>query len=223
MADDGNGNGHVEGGTISVTGFLTYSGKGFASVRTEASTGEQPTPPSATSRALLRSGLPAVYQEGSFGMRFVEALEGVLDPVLAVLDALPAHFDPGLAPLDVLDLITAWLGIDYDESQPTQQLRKLVRNAAELGRRRGTRSGLEMALRLNFPDLPLRIEDKGEVSWSSDPNAPPADGTRSFVIYCDKAVGEERLAAIARLVEQIKPVGVSYRLRAKRPKSEAQS
>jgi phage tail-like protein len=215
------GNGRVEGGTVNVTGFLTYSGKGFASVRTAPSKGEQDAPPSASSRALLRTGLPAVYQESSFGMRFVEALEGVLDPILAVLDGLPAHFDPRLAPVDVLDLITAWLGVDYDESQPTEQLRVLVRNAAELGRRRGTRSGLEMALRLNFPELPLRIDDQGEVTWSTDPAAPAPPRSGSFVVYCDQPVEEARLAAIARLIEQVKPVGVSYRLRVKRPKAEA--
>ena len=51
----------------------------------------------------LRGGLPAVYQEGDFGMRFVGALEPMLDPIVALLDALPAHFDPDLAPRDVLD------------------------------------------------------------------------------------------------------------------------
>ena len=50
-------------------------------------------------------------------MRFVGALEELLDPIVAVLDALPAHFDPDHAPRDILDLLASWLGVDLDESQ----------------------------------------------------------------------------------------------------------
>ena len=51
-------------------------------------------------------------------MRFLAALEGVLDPIVAVLDTLPAHFDPELAPLDILDLAIEWLGLEHNEAQP---------------------------------------------------------------------------------------------------------
>jgi phage tail-like protein len=211
----------VEGGTVHVTGFLTYAGEGFASVRTALSTGEEPTPPAVSNRAYLRNGLPAIYRDerdGDFGMRYIGALENVLDPIVAIIDGMPAHFDPGLAPLDILDLITAWLGIEYDESLPVAQMRKLVQHAAELGRRRGTRLGLEMALELNFPDLPLRIEDQGSVTWSTDPTAAVDAKPPAFVVYCDVAIPEARQASIARLIEEVKPVHVHYRLRVKAPK-----
>jgi phage tail-like protein len=219
----------VEGATVQVTGFLTYAGQGFASVRTELSTGEEETPPAVSNRAYLRNGLPAIYRDerdGDFGMRFVGALENVLDPVVALIDGMPAHFDPGLAPLDILDLITAWLGLEYDESLPVLQMRKLVQHAAELGRRRGTRAGLELALSLNFPDLPLRIEDQGAVTWSTDPAAVADPKPPAFVVYCDTPIAEDRQAAIARLIEEVKPVHVHYRLRvkaAKKPKPPAES
>jgi phage tail-like protein len=221
MADTDEAEAVVEGGTVQVTGFLTYAGEGFASVRTELSTGEEPTPPTVSNRAYLRNGLPAIYRDdrdGDFGMRYVGALENVLDPIVALIDGLPAHFDPSLAPLDVLDLITAWLGIEYDESLPVAEMRKLVQHAAELGRRRGTRSGLEMALSLNFPDLPLRVEDQGGVTWSTDPAATGEAKPPSFVVYCDKAIPEDRQAAVARLIEEVKPVHVHYRLRVKAAK-----
>ena len=64
----------------------------------------------ASTRAYLRNGLPALYQDGDFGMRFVGALEELLDPIVAILDALPSHFDPNFAPPDILDLLAAWLG-----------------------------------------------------------------------------------------------------------------
>jgi phage tail-like protein len=223
MSGDGDGDGSgggpalIQGGTMYVSGVVSYAGPGFGAVRTVASTGEMPPPAVVSARRWMRDGLPGLYQDGDgdFAMRFVGALETVLDPLVAVLDALPAHFDPALAPVDILGLLTAWLGLEYDESQPTEQLRTLVRHAAELGRRRGTRAGLELALRLNFPDLPLRVEDAGAVTWSTDPVAAAGAQAPGFVVYCDAPIPDERQAAIARLIEAVKPVHVPYRLRVK--------
>src|SRR3954466_7374246 len=100
-------------------------------------------------------------------MRLVGALESVLDPIIAVLDALPEHFDPDYAPRDILNLLSAWLGVDLDESQPIAVQRDTIRRAAELGRRRGTKGGLELALSLAFPGVPLRVEDEGGVYFSA--------------------------------------------------------
>ena len=199
--------------------FKTFMGAGFGTMMVRLSAGPKTTPPVASSRAYLRSGLPAVYQESDFGMRFIGALEELLDPIVAVLDALPAHFDPDHAPRDILSLLAAWLGVDLDESQEIRHQREMVRRAADLGRKRGTVAGLELALGLAFPNVPLRIEDQGGVRWSLDQHpidAPPP----SFIVYCDKPVQEEVQAGIARCIEQHKPVGTSYRLRVKAPKKK---
>ena len=70
----------------------------------------------------------------------------------------------------------------------------MVRQAAELGRRRGTRAGLDLALSLAFPKLPLRVEDLGGVR-----TAPPEEGIEvppaTFIVYCDKPIAEEVQAA----------------------------
>ena len=96
-------------------------------------------------------------------MRLLSALEELLDPVVGLLDALPAHFSADLAPADVLELLTRWLGIELDESQPTAERRQIVRSAAELGRLRGTRRGLELTLSLAFPGVPFRVDEVGSV------------------------------------------------------------
>ena len=212
----GNGAGAANGDG---DGFKTFMGAGFGTMMVRLAAGPKPTPPVASSRAYLRGGLPAVYQESDFGMRFIGGLEELLDPIVAVLDALPAHFDPDFAPRDLLSLMAAWLGVDLDESQELRHQREMVRRAADLGRRRGTVSGLELALALQFPDVPLRVEDQGGVRWSLDQRpveAPPP----SFVVYCDKPVPEEVQAAIARCIEQHKPVGTAYRLRVRAPKKK---
>ena len=216
MADTPNGStaGNGDGGE-----FKTFMGAGFGTMMVRLSAGPKTTPPVASSRAYLRSGLPAVYQESDFGMRFIGGLEELLDPIVAVLDALPAHFDPDHAPRDILSLLAAWLGVDLDESQEIRHQREMVRRAADLGRKRGTVAGLELALGLAFPNVPLRIEDQGGVRWSLDQHpidAPPP----SFIVYCDKPVAEEVQAGIARCIEQHKPVGTQYRLRVKAPKKK---
>src|SRR5215211_265680 len=116
MADAGTQNGGDE--------YRTFQGAGFGTLMVRLASGPKETPAVASSRAYLRGGLPAVYQEGDFGMRFVGALEAVLDPIVAVIDALPAHFNPDHAPRDVLNLLAAWLGIEVDESQPIKERRR---------------------------------------------------------------------------------------------------
>jgi phage tail-like protein len=219
VAEPGNGTTANGDGTGE---FKTFMGAGFGTMLVQLSAGAKETPTVASSRAYLRSGLPAIYQESDFGMRFIGALEELLDPIVAVLDALPAHFDPDHAPRDILNLLSAWLGADIDESQDVKYQREMVRRAADLGRKRGTVSGLELALKLQFPDVPLRIEDQGGVKWSLDQQpveAPPP----SFVVYCDKPIAEQVQAAVARCIEQHKPVGTAYRLRVKAPKKKDSS
>ena len=208
---DGNGSGD---------GFQTFVGAGFGTLLIQHSGGSKETPEVASSRALLRNGLPEIYREEDFGMRFVTALERVLDPIVAVLDALPHHFDPDLAPRDVLSLMSAWLGVDLDESQPIATRRDTVRAAAELGRRRGTVSGLELALKLAFPKLPLRVEDEGGVVWSTDTSTTVENKPARFIVYCDKPIPEQTQAAVARCIEQHKPVHTTYRLRVKAAKKK---
>jgi phage tail-like protein len=201
--------------------YRTFAGAGFGTLMVRLASGPKETPPVASSRAYLRGSLPAVYQEGDFGMRFIGALETLLDPIVAVLDALPAHFSADHAPRDVLDLLSAWLGVDLDESQTPAQRRAMVRRAAELGRRRGTRAGLELSLSLAFPELPLRVEDPGGVR-----TAPPEEGgpvpPPSFIVYCDEPIAEEVQAAVARCIEQYKPVCTTYRLRVKAAKKKVE-
>jgi len=216
VAEPGNGTTANGDGTGE---FKTFMGAGFGTMLVQLAAGAKETPTVASSRAYLRSGLPAIYQESDFGMRFIGALEELLDPIVAVLDGLPAHFDPDHAPRDILNLLAAWLGADLDESQDMRHQREMVRRAADLGRKRGTVSGLELALSLSFPDVPLRIEDQGGVRWSLDQHpveAPPP----SFVVYCDKPIPEEVQAGVARCIEQHKPVGTAYRLRVKAPKKK---
>jgi phage tail-like protein len=221
---DGNGSGHNGGDATngSGNGHKTFGGAGFGTLMMQMASGPKGTPPVASSRAYLRNGLPSLYQDGDFGMRFVGALEELLDPIVAVLDGLEYHFDPNLAPPDILELLAAWLGVDLDETQDIRHQREMVRRSAELGRRRGTVKGLELALKLHFPETPMRVEDNGGVIWHGRPG-PAEKPSASFVVYCDVPVDETAQAAIARCIEQYKPVHSTYRLRVKAAKKKVES
>jgi phage tail-like protein len=195
-------------------GHPTFVGPGFGTLHPGVADGTPYSPAVVSRRGTLRHGLPGVYNDTDFTMRFIGALETVIDPIAAVLDALPAHFSPDHAPRPIIDLLSSWLGVEVDEEQELEARRDLVRHAAQLGRERGTVSGLELALRLSFPGIPMRVEDQGGVRWSLDGVPAPA-GSASFVVYVDEPIPEERQAAIARCIERQKPVETTYRLRVK--------
>ena len=173
-ADGPNGAGHNgDGDGTNGTGNGRFSGPGFGTLMIQMASGPKETPPVASSRAYLRNGLPALYQDGDFGMRFVGALEELLDPIVAVLDALPHHFDPNFAPPDILNLLAAWLGVDLDETQDISHQREMVLRSAELGRRRGTVKGMELALKLHFPEAAdaRRGQRRRDLARASGPGA----------------------------------------------------
>jgi phage tail-like protein len=228
-------------------GTGTFVGPGFGTVQLAGAAGASVGPPPVVSRrATMRRSLPSIYHDAEndpsiyhvkgdrrpFALRFVEALECVLDPIEAVLDTLPEHFSPDYATRPMIDMLAAWLGIEIDveldappdapverrQAAELQARREAVRMAAELGRRRGTVRGLELALRLSFPGVPMRVEDVGSVHWSKDGARAKAEPP-SFVVYVDTPIAEERKVAVARCIERHKPVQVSYRLRIKAPKA----
>jgi phage tail-like protein len=207
--------------------LVTFAGAGFGTIQIERVVGSEPAPAAVSGRRYLRDNLPGIYSDGDFGMRFIAALETLLDPLVSALDNLAEHFDPVYAPRDVLDLLTGWLGLEHDEARSGEERRRIVQMAPELMRRRGTKAGLELALDLAFPGVPLRVEDGGSVTWSLDEPEGESEAVEpaSFVVYCDVPLPEQRLAAVARLIEQAKPAHVGYRLRvrAARPRDEAGS
>jgi phage tail-like protein len=204
-------------------GQLATTKRGFntGKLRTRLSASE--APPVVSARGYLRKSMPAIYQDGDFGLRYLEALETLLDPIVGTLDVLNRYFHPTLAPRDVLDLLAAWLGLTVDESWADERLRDALSREGELSRRRGTKPGMQLALEIAFPKIPLRVEDGGGVTWSTKPESTTKAPPPSFIVYCDTPIPEQTQLAIARVIEQIKPVHVSYRLRVKAAKKPAAS
>src|SRR5687767_10941553 len=75
-------------------------------------------PSTVSVRRHLRNGVPDIYRRDAaslrddpppFAMRFLHALEEVLDPIVATLDSLEAHLDVDLAPEHALAGLATWL------------------------------------------------------------------------------------------------------------------
>jgi len=193
---------------------------------------QREAPPSASARAYLRNGMPAVYRqtwemvgngtsgdtggdiESPFVMRFLKALEEVLDPIVTFLDCMPAHLDPRLAPPEALHLIALWLGLPFEEHLPRERQQRLVENALEISRSRGTAKGLQLLLELMLGDLdpthdPLFVVKDG--GYCAVGSSPPADFARrpepgTFVVHWTRPISADDLATMKRVIEREKPV-----------------
>ena len=157
-------------------------------------------PPTASARRYLRDGVPVVYRENDFAMRFLHGLEEVLDPIVAFLDALPAHIDVTLAPPEFVTLVGEWLGVDPEGrwegllGRDEFRRRALVGRATVIARRRGTGASLQLVLDLLFPDLGLRVRDFGRSTFSAEPRDPPA-ADASFEVISTVEPARRRRAA----------------------------
>ena len=236
---------------------------------------QTPTAPrSASARAYLRNGMPAVYRVTwdmagvdasypskaslatgvdafdeedagyaqdvefaelnlTFAMRFLKALEEVLDPIVTLLDCLPAHLDPKLAPLNALHMMADWLGLPFEEHVPgdnllkeqvrhkrlQQRQQRLVENALEINRSRGTERGLRLLLELMFGEPDWREGDPGvftvvDGGYCAIGSAPPV-GERpepgTFVVQWTEHLDPDVVRAVKHLVEREKPMNARCR------------
>jgi phage tail-like protein len=173
-------------------------------------------PPSASARALLRRGLPAIYQESPdrFAMRFLEALERVLDPRVAVIDCRAAYLDRALAPENMVEEMARWLGLEPEEL-PAGRARAVLTHARKLRELRGTLEGLELALTCCFPRLHFRLEDGGGVGpegWPDHVSDRP-DAGAGLLVRVREILDRAQEAALERIIRRQLPVHVELVVR----------
>jgi len=159
----------------------------------------------------LGAGLPALYQEDSFAQRLTAALDEVLAPIFASLDALHAYLDPALAPDDFLDWLAGWVGVTLDETWPIERRRQLVADAAQLYRSRGTVAGLADQITI-YTGGEVRVEDNGSAAWSSTAGG-KIPGTAAPSLSVRVTVDDPNAVSLARLeavVATAKPAHVPH-------------
>lgn len=155
----------------------------------------------------LGTMLPSVYQtDDEFLMRFTSGLDDVLAPVVSTLDCLASYVDPRLAPVDFLDWLANWVGLETtfgDTDLP--RMRLAVAAAVRLYRLRGTPAGLRDHLELVTGGR-VEIVDSGGVVASTTPDTPlPGQDTPRLAIRVTgpvEASGPES-SGLAGLVEAV--------------------
>ena len=104
----------------------------------------------------LSNYLPSVYREddvsASFLDRFLSNLEGTFTSVEDKIAAVQVLFDVRSAPADALDWLAGWYGVALDPRWGERQRRLFIKHALHFFAYRGTRHGLELALRLVFDE-----------------------------------------------------------------------
>jgi phage tail-like protein len=86
--------------------------------------------------------LPAIYEDDDLMGRFLMLFESFWAPIEGQIDSLPFYLDPRTTPSEFLPWLASWLDLVLDERWPEQKRRQLIRSAASLYRKRGTRQGL---------------------------------------------------------------------------------
>jgi phage tail-like protein len=132
------------------------------------------------SAAVLAATLPVVYQSDPFTLQLCAALDRVLGPVFATLDALPAYLDPATTPPDMVSWLGSWVGLALDDAWPEERRRALVGAAARLHAQRGTRRGLEEAVRLATGSAP-DVAESGSAVFALDPRVDAPGNDRAFL------------------------------------------
>lgn len=118
-------------------------------------------------RSLYLNFLPNLYREADRDQsltkpateidligRFLKIFEQAFEPAVHSLDAMWANLDPLTAPEAMLPFLAHWVGWKIDPSWELAPQRRLIRQAVELYRWRGTRRGLRLYIH-TYTGLPL--------------------------------------------------------------------
>lgn len=159
----------------------------------------------------LGASLPALYQEDAFAQRLTGALDEVLAPIFSSLDTLHAYLDPALAPDDFLDWLAGWVGVTLDETWPIERRRRLVADATQLYRSRGTVAGLAAQVAI-YTGGDVAVEDNGAAAWSATAGG-KVPGSAAASLSVRVTVDDPNAISLARLeavVATAKPAHVPH-------------
>lgn len=158
--------------------------------------------------------LPGVLQEDEFLVRFLEAFDEALAPIFLTLDGLGSYVDPELAPVDFLDWLAGWVGVEVDESASVARRREIVAGAVAMHARRGTASGIVAAVHLVL-EGEVEVTESGGATWSATPGGtlPGRSQPRVTVRVRPRPGTAVDQAQLDALVGAVKPAHVPHRVK----------
>ncbi len=163
----------------------------------------------------------AGYQDPPFFERFLLGFEDVVEPLQQTLDQLDRLFGPYSTPPDFVLWLGAWVAMPLDENWPEMRRRKLVKEAVNLYRWRGTKKGLSRYLEIycgvkpDIHDQPvdgmkLGPDNKLGSKTATLGNVPPHTFVVTVAIPDSEKIKEQTIHDIIRYE---KPAHTAYALR----------
>jgi len=167
--------------------------------------------------------LPAIYREDELMGRLLMLFESFWGPIERQVRDLSLYFDPRLTTPEMLPWLASWLDLVLDEQWPEAQRRLLLRSAAALYRKRGTRVGLEEYLMIYSGVRPRIVEHRAH-NLRLSPEARLGLGValgranvpHSFTVFLAVPGGElppGMLRRVQGIIEAEKPAHTTYMLR----------
>lgn len=104
--------------------------------------------------------LPVIFQDSDFLGRFLLIFETIWEPLEHRQRHINMYFDPRTAPADFLPWLASWLDFRINANWPEVRLRRLLAEAMELYRWRGTRYGLARMIEIHCGVFPRITEDE---------------------------------------------------------------
>jgi phage tail-like protein len=180
------------------------AGSSRASTPTSADLDSSPRPslavplPDQPASAYL-DDLPVIYQGSDFLGRFLLIFEAIWEPLEQRQDHIAMFFDPRTCPAGFLPWLGSWLDVACPVYWPESRLRRLLSEAMELYRWRGTRYGMTRLLEL-CTGLPVEVTESPDIPFQFQVRVrvPPGD--------------EHSLAFMERLIQVHKPAHAGYSL-----------
>lgn len=118
-----------------------------------------PRPRAQITRSIYSHYLPGTYEENDFLQRFLSIFEDIWEPLEQRQDYMQMYFDPRTCPVDFLPWLASWLGLSFNPHWPEARRRRLLAQAMDLYRWRGTRYGLIRMIEVCTGITPVIIEN----------------------------------------------------------------
>ena len=165
-------------------------------------------------------GRYAPYEDKPFFERFLTGFQDAMEPTQDLLSGLSEYFDADAAPADFLPWLGTWVSLILDDNWPELKRRRLIKEAVELYRWRGTRRGLSRYLEIYTGVIP-EINDKPFQGMRLGQNTrlgmetilgdvPPHTFVITLAVNDPRAIKEQILRDI---IESEKPAHTAYELR----------
>ena len=164
-------------------------------------------------RTRIGQMLPAMFHDDDMAQRWCAGLDDVLAPVPATLDSFWAYLDPKIAPVDFVEWLAGWVGLDLDQTWDEARRRELVTSAHRLYDARGTVAGLSDLIEL-YTGVRPDIDDSGGVGWSAIPDQPMPGNADNTIVVRLTVADPDRVdrARLDDLVTTSKPAHLIHRL-----------